>query len=262
MQSVKNYLLFIVAVGHMLFFAACDDEEGQPAPSDDASVEVKLSSNTTLDNFLVDEAGRTLYLFTKDVQGSSVCLEGCLASWPVFFAEEIQEGAGLAAADFGTITRTDGQRQTTYKGWPLYYYAGDNQAGDTNGEGIGEVWFVAKPDYTLMLADQKVEPFADPTTKYIVDPQGRTLYYFLKDEENVSNCNGGCLSAWPAFEDIEDLIIPSTLDKAKFSVITRTDGAKQLAYKGRAMYFFAQDNARGETKGQTVNDWTISRLEW
>lgn len=262
MQSIKNYLLFMITVGHMLFFAACDEED-QPAPQNDqAEAKITLAENPSLGKILIDQDGRTLYFFTKDINGTSDCLEGCISSWPVFHQENIQTGAGLDAADFGTITREDGTKQTTYKGWPLYYYASDTQSGDTNGEGIGEVWFVAKPDYTVMLADQKIDAFADLTTKYITDAQGRTLYYFLQDENNISNCNGGCLDAWPAFVNAEDLIIPSTLDRSTFSVIEREDGIQQLAYKGRAMYFYLQDSKRGETKGQLVSQWTVSRLNW
>lgn len=262
MQSIKNYLLFMITVGHMLFFAACNEEE-QPAPPDNqAKAKVSLAENATLGKILVDQDGRTLYFFTKDINGNSTCLDGCISSWPAFFMEDIQTASGLNAADFGTITREDGQKQTIYKGWPLYYYAGDSQAGDTNGEGIGEVWFVAKPDYTLMLAAQKIDAFEDPSTTYITDAQGRTLYYFLQDTENISNCSGGCLDAWPAFEGIEDLVVPSTLDKTTFSVIERADGIQQLAYKGRAMYFYTQDQVRGDIKGQAISNWTVSRLKW
>jgi predicted lipoprotein with Yx(FWY)xxD motif len=51
----------------------------------------------------------------------------------------------VTEGDFGAITREDGKRQTTYKGWPLYYYAGDKAPGDVLGQGLGNVWFVANP---------------------------------------------------------------------------------------------------------------------
>jgi len=53
--------------------------------------------------------------------------------------------ASLKADDFATITREDGQKQTTYKGLPLYYFAGDKAASDANGQGVRDVWFVATP---------------------------------------------------------------------------------------------------------------------
>ena len=52
---------------------------------------------------------------------------------------------GLKAADFGTITRADGQKQTTYKGMPLYYFGGDKAPGDTIGQGAKDVWYVVNP---------------------------------------------------------------------------------------------------------------------
>jgi predicted lipoprotein with Yx(FWY)xxD motif len=52
---------------------------------------------------------------------------------------------GLNAGDFGAITREDGKRQSTYKGAPLYYYAGDKAPGDALGQGLGNAWFVANP---------------------------------------------------------------------------------------------------------------------
>ena len=45
--------------------------------------------------------------------------------------------------ELGTLTRTDGTMQATYNGWPLYYFAGDAAQGDANGQGVGDVWFVA-----------------------------------------------------------------------------------------------------------------------
>ena len=52
---------------------------------------------------------------------------------------------GDDAADQHESTREDGKRQTTYKGWPLYYFAGDKAPGDVLGQGLGNVWFVANP---------------------------------------------------------------------------------------------------------------------
>jgi predicted lipoprotein with Yx(FWY)xxD motif len=261
MQRIHRFLLFIIAAGHMLFYSSCKKDDTSPVTPGNQP-EIKLAEHATLGKYLTDAEGRTLYIFTRDVAGSSVCVDGCLNAWPAFFLETLRTGSGLESADFGTITRPDGAKQTTYQGWPLYYYSGDAKAGDVNGEGVGEVWFVAKPDYSVLLADQKVEPFDAPLTKYIVDTEGRTLYYFQQDTENVSNCTGGCLTAWPAFVGSSNLVLPSTLDAAKFSIITRPDGLRQLAYRGRAMYYYAQDNARGEVKGQNVPNWTVSRLDW
>ena len=55
-------------------------------------------------------------------------------------------GKAAAQEDFGTITREDGEKQTTFRGYPLYYWVNDNGAGDTTGNGVKGVWFVVNPD--------------------------------------------------------------------------------------------------------------------
>jgi predicted lipoprotein with Yx(FWY)xxD motif len=93
--------------------------------------------------FLVDGAGRTLYVFKKDSPGQSACEGECVAKWPVYLSQVAP--SGLKAGDFGTMTRADGKKQTTYKGLPLYYFAADKDAGDTKGQGVKDVWYVAAP---------------------------------------------------------------------------------------------------------------------
>ena len=89
------------------------------------------------------------YLFTNDTNGSgeSTCADQCLANWPPLVVEdEPTVGDGLDAADFDTITATDGSTQLTFNGWPLYYFAGDSAPGDVNGQGVGDVWYVIDAD--------------------------------------------------------------------------------------------------------------------
>jgi predicted lipoprotein with Yx(FWY)xxD motif len=94
----------------------------------------------------VDQAGRSLYLLTKDSANTTTCTATCVASWPAF---EVAGSGTVAAGDgvtgaLATLTRSDdGNRQVTYNGVPLYYFGGDSKAGDTNGQGLGGVWFLA-----------------------------------------------------------------------------------------------------------------------
>jgi predicted lipoprotein with Yx(FWY)xxD motif len=60
-----------------------------------------------------------------------------VSNWPVFYAANISAPQGLNASDFGTITRSDGKQQTTYKGYPLYFFIGDHKPGDINGNNVG-----------------------------------------------------------------------------------------------------------------------------
>jgi predicted lipoprotein with Yx(FWY)xxD motif len=106
---------------------------------------VKVATKEGVGSYLVDGAGKTLYWFTKDSPGKSTCEGPCLANWPAFAAASIVVPAGLKAEDFGSITRADGAAQTTFRGYPLYYWKGDAAAGATTGQGVNGVWFVVDP---------------------------------------------------------------------------------------------------------------------
>ena len=105
---------------------------------------VKVASSDKLGKYLTDAKGMTLYVFKKDSPGKSACAGDCVAKWPLYFAEKVEPGA-LAAKDFSTIAREDGKKQTAYKGMPLYYFAGDKAPGETAGQGLRDVWYVAAP---------------------------------------------------------------------------------------------------------------------
>jgi predicted lipoprotein with Yx(FWY)xxD motif len=106
---------------------------------------IKLSEKDGVGKFLADSKGMTLYIFKKDSSGKSVCEGSCLVKWPLYFREKVSVPEGVNAGDFSAITRGDGMRQSTYKGSPLYYFAGDKAPGDVQGQGLGNVWFVANP---------------------------------------------------------------------------------------------------------------------
>lgn len=103
---------------------------------------VKLAANADLGSFLVDGDGMTLYYFTRDEAGVSNCKGQCAVIWPVFHAAKISVPAGLDPADFATITREDGRKQTTFRGWPLYYFNKDAAPGDVKGHKVNNIWFV------------------------------------------------------------------------------------------------------------------------
>ena len=97
--------------------------------------------------YLADSKGGTLYYFTKDEPGVSNCTGKCLEIWPPFHAENVKALGGFHRDDFGTIMRGDGQKQTTYKGYPLYYFNKDQKPGDVNGQGVNNVWFVLNKSF-------------------------------------------------------------------------------------------------------------------
>jgi predicted lipoprotein with Yx(FWY)xxD motif len=256
----NSNLIQLLAVLFFLNFltTACKTEEQLP------SVDVTIK-DSSLGKILTDGYGKTLYFFTKDVAGTSNCSGGCLDAWPIFSVQNLRVDASLTTTDFSTITRADGKKQVTYKGWPLYYFASDATAGDVKGENVNNVWVVAKTSYSIMLANTQLigndgklydsnykEGTAD--TQYLVDDMGRTLYGFINDKKNKNNYTRADFSndaTWPIFTaDLKD--IPSTLDKTLFGTID-VFGKKQLTYRGWPLYYFGLDNkVRGVTKGVSV----------
>lgn len=108
--------------------------------------EVKIQTKEGIGKYLTDAKGKTLYWFKKDSPGKSACAGPCVEKWPLYHREMVAADKALKAGDFGTITREDGKKQTTFRGYPLYYWMNDKQAGDTTGQGVNDVWFVVNPD--------------------------------------------------------------------------------------------------------------------
>ena len=222
---------------------------------------------TSLGTVLTGDGGKTLYFFAPDVAGDANCSGGCKETWPVFYKETPTLATGLKATDFATITRADGEKQTTFKGWPLYYYKNDTKAGDVAGENIGNVWMVAKPNYTILLASRQLvgndgKNYTFDTKEgtgnslFLTDSLGRTLYAFANDKNNLNKYTKADLTnnaTWPIFETSAILgEIPSALKRSDFAAITAV-GKTQLTYKGWPLYYFGSDlGQRGSTKGVSV----------
>jgi len=276
--------MFILLIAGGLMLTQCTSSNNGPAAS---PYLIKLTSSATLGNYLTDKDGNTLYFFSDDANGANNCTGGCTAAWPVFNVTGLTQdvlGTGLLLADFSTITTPSGS-QVTYKGWPLYYFApgGNREAsGKTGGEGIGGIWFVAKADYSIMLADNQLvgldankyivsatdfTSLGTGNTIYFTDLQGRTLYAFAKDSSLVNKYTKADFSnnaTWPIYVTSK-VIIPSTLDKTLFDSIT-VHGQKQLTYKGWPIYYFGGDvdatskfrgNTRGVSVPATLNIWNV-----
>jgi predicted lipoprotein with Yx(FWY)xxD motif/plastocyanin len=116
-----------------------------PAPAASPQYTINVMSNANIGNYLVDGKGMTLYYFTRDSENKSNASAAVIANWPVFYTPSIIVPSSLNAIDFGTITRDDGSKQTTFMKWPLYYYAKDTKPGDILGQGFNNVWFVVNP---------------------------------------------------------------------------------------------------------------------
>lgn len=115
-----------------------------PMGTSPSTVIVKTITSSTLGTYATDPKGMTLYVFSKDSTGVSNCNDGCRTTWPPYPAVSTSTG-GTLQANVSLVKRSDGTSQYAWAGKPLYYYAGDKAPGDSNGQGIGGVWFVAKP---------------------------------------------------------------------------------------------------------------------
>jgi predicted lipoprotein with Yx(FWY)xxD motif len=92
---------------------------------------------------------------------------------------------------------------------------------------------------------------------YLVDSQGMSLYYFTKDSKGKSNATAAIIKNWPVFNP-DNISVDPTLNIADFGSIVRDDGTKQATFKGWPLYYFAKDQASGDTLGQGLNNvWFV-----
>ena len=92
----------------------------------------------------------TLYVFTNDTEGVSTCTDACAATWPAATTDSDQLPEGLDPAIFSVSEAPDGSFQLAANDQPLYTFSGDAAAGDTNGQGVGGIWFVVGADGNMI----------------------------------------------------------------------------------------------------------------
>jgi predicted lipoprotein with Yx(FWY)xxD motif len=112
--------------------------------------ELNAATKGSLGQILVDDEGRTVYLFEKDDEpDESYCHGACESVWPPVTTSRMPEVQGpVDASQVTLLTREDGLRQVVYAGHPLYYYQGDTSRADTNGQEkdqFGAEWYVLNP---------------------------------------------------------------------------------------------------------------------
>jgi predicted lipoprotein with Yx(FWY)xxD motif len=105
-----------------------------------ASAPAKVA-DTSKGKALVDAKGMTLYTFDRDAAGKSNCNGQCAQNWPPLMAA----AGATATGDWSVVTRDDGSKQWAYKSKPLYLWVRDAKPGDVTGDGVNNVWHVAKP---------------------------------------------------------------------------------------------------------------------
>ena len=143
---MRRSVLVLAALGVLVVGAAagCGDDKSPSAAT--ASTVKKLDvvtisvGESTLGPIITGD-GDTLYLLTNDTADASTCTGGCAKTWPPVTGAG-KFGPGTDAAAIGSIASSDGTRQVTYYGHPMYRFTGDETPGDTNGQGSGGTWFV------------------------------------------------------------------------------------------------------------------------
>ena len=92
--------------------------------------------------------------------------------------------------------------------------------------------------------------------EYLTDADGRAVYLFEKDKSDSSMCTGACAAAWPpVVSSTAPMAHNASIDAAKLGIITRPDGTKQATYDHKPLYYYAKDQARGDIKGQDLEDF-------
>jgi predicted lipoprotein with Yx(FWY)xxD motif len=139
---------------------------GTPASNGSTTATVIESHAGSAGSFLTNSSGRAVYLWDADSMNKSMCSGACAGAWPPVTAKgHVTAADGAKAADLGTITRSDGSKQVTYLGHPLYYFAGDSGSGQTNGQGsdgFGAKWWLVAPAGTkITVADSATGAAAD-----------------------------------------------------------------------------------------------------
>ncbi len=117
--------------------------------TDSGQVTIQVRSHADHGDILVGPDQLTLYMFDQDTQGdgASACYDDCAAAWPPVTATDPVAGDAVTA-ELTTFEREDGTAQVAANGWPLYYFAQDEEPGDVEGQGANDVWWVLRPDGT------------------------------------------------------------------------------------------------------------------
>ena len=123
-------------------------------PSATGGAVTVMTKTGPMGTYLVDGQGKSLYLFVADKGTTSTCNGPCATVWPpLTVANAATAGSGVTASMLGTTTRSEGAKQVTYAGHPLYYFASDKNPGDTTGQGVnnfGGLWWLVTPNGTAI----------------------------------------------------------------------------------------------------------------
>jgi predicted lipoprotein with Yx(FWY)xxD motif len=255
----------VTVIGALAFFsvvvtAAIAASGGSVRAGAGALVKV---GKTRLGNVVVDQRGRTLYLFEPDEYGRSVCTGKCATFWPPLLTTGTpRAGAGVQEALLGSTKRGDGKVQVTYRGYPLYLFLKDTKRGQTLGQGVdafGGEWYVLDP------RGRKIEDGrhgGDPAVlklgntalgRVLTDERGRTVYLFEADKGTTSACYGKCATSWPPLLTTGTPQAGAGTQAGLLGTTKRRDGTVQVTYHGHPLYYFARDAQAGQALGEGID---------
>ena len=151
--TAAAFTLILALAGCTAGTPSTDEEPTAPPAAEESGAATEpadallTTADSSLGEIVVDAEGMTVYMFDSDTQGasSSTCSGQCAANWPAVTTESDAPAVEGVTGEVGTITGIDGALQVTLNGWPLYYFVGDEAAGDVNGQGVNEVWWVLTP---------------------------------------------------------------------------------------------------------------------
>lgn len=148
-----RYLFAVIAVVSLV--VSLTFAQDGPTPTVETDVGPKYGLHLT------DANRNSLYILVRDKQGASTCTGDCTTNWPPLIVTGAPvAGKGLDASLLGTVKRPDGSLQVTYNGWPLYTYVRDTKAGESNGEGLGNLFYLLDPtgkEITKELPEKRVQ---------------------------------------------------------------------------------------------------------
>ncbi len=202
---------------------------------------------------LTDDKGMSLYTTVRDQQpGKSACNAACAQLWPPVLAGAQVSGSG----DWSLVDRDDGSVQWAFQGQPLYRYSFDVNPGDSYGSGLEGEWEAA----TKLIDCPVTVSVARTLLGYVLTDarSGTALYHFRGEKPGKPACTGGCVRTWTPLS----AALMATAD-GDWSIVQRSDGIRQWAYKDRPLYLFAGDLAPGEANGHGKDGakWQAAILE-
>lgn len=218
----------------------------------------------------VDQNGMTIYAYEgRGGARASVALAD-QTQWKPLVAPELAHAIG----DWSVIDRSDGIRQWTFRGKPLFTFAGDLTAGDANGVGLSKDWNAALAVSFYMPANVRFEQTLD-RGRVLATAAGMTLYrrdgVFLDTgggqslrhgvpirpgigrNIGISGCEGDCLKSWHPF-----LAPANAQPDGYWDVAVRPDGTRQWVYQGYPLYTYSGDQKPGDMNGNDIFNMVLS----